>query len=350
MSKRHFLLLAVLFLSACGTGQFEENSLPEAVGSPGELVIVSDDAVWMGTAGEQIRKTYGAEQPGLPQSEPWFKLIRFDEGKFNSITQKYRTILLVTTLDNNSKTGRYIRDLLGEKQYSQQLTDSTFLFIETANRWARGQQVLYLIGKDGPSLARAIERKRGELLAFVNDKELQRLKLSIEKKPRNKEVEKLLADSCGLLVALPKDYKLKLLNASFAWLLREDGEKALNLFITLRPYKEVDQFASSRILAYKDSITRAYIAGPTEGSYYTTEYLFPPDTVVTAFSGNYALQLRGLWRVENDFMGGPFIHTTGLDQKRALLVSMEGFVYFPKEKKRELLRELEAIIAGIKTM
>lgn len=349
MSRKH-LLLAGLFFSACGTGQFEENSLPDAVGSPGELVIVSDDTIWMGKAGEQIRKTYGAEQPGLPQSEPWFKLIRFDEGKFNSVTRKYRTILLVTTLDNNSKTGRYIRDLLGEKQYSQQLTDSTFLFIETANRWARGQQVLYLIGKDGPSLARAVERKQGELLAFLNNKELQRLKLSIEKKPRNKEAEKLLADSCGLRMAIPKSYKLKRLNSSFAWLLREDDEKTLNLFIALRPYEQLEQFTANSILAYKDSITRVNIAGPTERSYYTTEYLFPPDTLVADFSGNYALQLRGLWRVENDFMGGPFIHTTGLDQKRTRLVSMEGFVYFPKEKKRELLRELEAIIAGIKTM
>lgn len=344
---RHFgaLLTLTLFFTACGTGQFDEGSLPDAVGSPGELVIVCDEAVWSGKSGEQIRKTYGAEQPALPQSEPWFKLIRFDEGKFNSVTRKYRTILLVTTLDNESKTGRYIRDLLGEKQYSEQLTDTTFLFIETANRWARGQQVLYLIGKDDASLARAVERKQNELLRFLNNKELQRLKRSIENKPRNKAVEKQLADSCGLRMAIPKSYNIKALSRDFAWIMREDDEKALNLFISLRPYAQLEQFTASKVLAYKDSVTRAHIPGPTEGSYYTTEYLFPPDTMVTTFSGNYALQMRGLWRVENDFMGGPFIHTTGLDQKRSLLVSMEGFVYFPKEKKRELLRELEAMIA-----
>lgn len=335
-----------LALAGCGTGQFEENSLPEAVGSTGELVIVCDDAVWLGESGDQIRQTYGSEQPGLPQSEPWFKLIRYDEGKFNSVTRKYRSILLITTLDNDSKTSRYIKDLLGEKQYSQQLSDTTFLFVEASNRWARGQQVMYLIGKDDKALARAVERKKADLLNYLNARELNRLVKSIKTKARNSKAEKVVADSCGIQLYLPKSYQLRVAEKGLVWLAREDDEKVLNLVVSTRPYSSESQFLSANILTYKDSLTRARIPGPTEGSYYTTEYLFPPDTLLSSFNGQYALKLRGLWRVENDFMGGPFIHTTGLNTRTNQLVSFEGFVYYPKEKKRELLRELEAIIAG----
>ena len=100
-------LAAVLWLSACGTGEFNAESLPEAVGSPGELVIVCDEGVWSGASGVEIRKTYGSEQVGLPQAEPWFRIIRFDESKFNAITRKYRTILLVTTFDNDSNKCKF---------------------------------------------------------------------------------------------------------------------------------------------------------------------------------------------------------------------------------------------------
>jgi hypothetical protein len=149
-----------------------------------------------------------------------------------------------------------------------------------------------------------------------------------------------------LTLFLPKNYLVRVAEPGFVWVAREDDEKALNLFISTRPYTAQSQFLAAEVFAYRDSLSKQRIPGPTKGSYYTTEYLLPPDTAVTTFGGNYALQLRGLWRVENDFMGGPFIHTTGLNVRTNQLVSMEGFVYFPKEKKRELLRELEAIISS----
>lgn len=37
----------------------------------------------------------------------------------------------------------------------------------------------------------------------------------------------------------------------------------------------------------------------------TTERIAAPIFNVTSHNGNYAADIRGLWRVENDFMGGP---------------------------------------------
>lgn len=339
-------IIVTLLLTACGADNFDEKSLPGAMGSPGELVVVCDDAIWKGVSGDELRKAYGAEQPGLPQPEPWFKLIRFDEGNFSEISQRYRNILFVTSLDNNSKTSRFIKDLLGEKQYSQQLTDTTFLFVESENRWAIGQQVMYLIGNSDRALAHAINRKQIELRNYLNAQELKRVMADIKSKGRNNKAEKLIADSCGIRLFVPKNYQIRVAKSGFVWIAREDDEKALNLFIKLRPYTSESQFWAANVNSFRDSLTRQLIPGPTQGSYYTTEYLFPPDTVVTSLNGQYALKMRGLWRVENDFMGGPFIHTTGLETRSNQLISLEGFVYYPKEKKRELLRELEAIIAS----
>ncbi len=345
---RPFLLLAVFLFSclqACTDGQ--QKTLPEAISSPGDLVIIADKQVWKGEAGDAIRKTFASEQPGLPQSEPWFKLLHFEEGKFSSITRRYRSILLVTTLDNDSKTSRFIKDLLGEKQYSQALNDSNLLFIQSENRWANGQKVLYVIGQDEESLARAISLRSVSLRELLNRSELERMKSFIDHRPRNKKLEQQLLKTTGLGLKLPQSYSARVMRDSFVWISRELDDKTMNIFIGIRPYSSEKQFFADAVLAYKDSLTRHLIPGPSEGSWYTTEYMLPVDTQALVFNKQYALKMRGLWRVENDFMGGPFVNMTVYDAKQNRLIHLEGFVYYPKEKKRELLRELEAIIASL---
>ena len=58
-------------------------------------------------------------------------------------------------------------------------------------------------------------------------------------------------------------------------------------------------------------------------------------------------ELRGLWRTENAFMGGPFLSYTVLDEKRNRVVTAEGFVFAPSLDKRNYVRELEAIIQSV---
>ena len=64
----------------------------------------------------------------------------------------------------------------------------------------------------------------------------------------------------------------------------------------------------------------------------------------------YYAELRGLWKLENGFMGGPFISITTLDESRNRVVTAEGFVFAPGKAKRNYLRELEAILQTFKVV
>ncbi len=46
-------------------------------------------------------------------------------------------------------------------------------------------------------------------------------------------------------------------------------------------------------------------------------------------------------------MGGPFVTLVTYDEVNNRTVMIEGFVYAPKEDKRELLRQVEALIYTI---
>ena len=54
------------------------------------------------------------------------------------------------------------------------------------------------------------------------------------------------------------------------------------------------------------------------------------------------MEARGLWRMKGDFMGGPFVSHTRLDQKNQRIITAEIFVYSPDKMKRNLVRQMEA--------
>ena len=72
-----------------------------------------------------------------------------------------------------------------------------------------------------------------------------------------------------------------------------------------------------------------------------------PEFVFTrtiTFEGRQVLEARGLWRMTNDMMGGPFVSYSQVDSLHNRVIVAEGFVYAPDKKKRLLIRRLEAAI------
>jgi hypothetical protein len=66
------------------------------------------------------------------------------------------------------------------------------------------------------------------------------------------------------------------------------------------------------------------------------------DTSPPAF---YAIETRGLWRIiDGEAMGGPFVSLTRLDMVRGRVVTAEAFLYASGQKKRNALRQAEAIL------
>ena len=61
-------------------------------------------------------------------------------------------------------------------------------------------------------------------------------------------------------------------------------------------------------------------------------------------NGRSWIELRGLWEVENDFMGGPFVSYTTLDERTNRLITLDCYVYSPKYGKRNYLRALEHLV------
>ena len=85
------------------------------------------------------------------------------------------------------------------------------------------------------------------------------------------------------------------------------------------------------------------IPGSLEGQYMATDTNY---VNVREFSikGEYAFEARGLWYMENDMMGGPFVSHARVDRPNGRVIVVEAFDYAPKDKKRDMMRQLEAAL------
>ena len=57
------------------------------------------------------------------------------------------------------------------------------------------------------------------------------------------------------------------------------------------------------------------------------------------------VRTKGLWDLEGDFMGGPFINYSFVLNEN--LITIEGFVYAPGKPKHSLIKQLNAIINSL---
>jgi hypothetical protein len=70
-------------------------------------------------------------------------------------------------------------------------------------------------------------------------------------------------------------------------------------------------------------------------------------TLATDFLVEYAVEIRGIWKVHNDFMGGPFVSYTFVNPNNNKIITLYGYVYKPNTEKRDLLRQVETILYSV---
>ena len=90
----------------------------------------------------------------------------------------------------------------------------------------------------------------------------------------------------------------------------------------------------NEVLSKTDSIFSKYLLGAPKGSYVKIEPQYSP------FFKNDIY--RGLWKLENGFMGGPFLIKTYFIEEKVVVAV--GVIFAPQSQKRNYIKVLEAIL------
>ncbi|MFY9151294.1 MAG: DUF4837 family protein [Prolixibacteraceae bacterium] len=293
-------------------------------GKSGEVVVLIGKEIWKGPTGSLIRQTLAQPQSSLPQEEPMFNLIDVPPEAFINLFKTSRNILTV--------------------KISPTYTEPKVEF--TNDTWAYPQAVINIQASSPENFEEIFKANSDKIMSFFLRAEKDRLQ-STYKAAYEKGVYKTLLDDYKIKLYVPNGFEIVKKDSGFVWIRYDTPLITQNLLVYTYPYDSDSIFTSNYQVTKRNLITKKYVSGPTPGSYMSTDMEIPRDFNILKYNGNYASEMRGLWRVENDFMGGPFISLSVLDASRRRVVTIEGDVYAPKNNKRNYLRQLEAIIYSL---
>ena len=295
--------------------------MPNASGMPYEMLVVMDDAQWERPIGRAVFNVLDSDVPGLPQSERSFRITR------------------VTPSGMSSNMFRIMRNII-KVDIQNIYTQPKFKFAR--NVYSYPQMIMTLQAPDEESLAKYVEDNAQSIIDFFTKAEMNREIENLREK-HNPEVSRLAKEILGVDVWVPWEVNKFKRGKDFLWASTNVGKKDMSIVLYSYPYTDKNTFTLEYFLNKRDSVMKVNIPGGPEGSYMTTQrdYVYVKDATV---HGKYAQVARGLWRVQGDRMGGPFVSHSRVDEANGRVVVAEAFVYAPESLKRDLMRRMEAAL------
>jgi hypothetical protein len=344
---RFVVILLALGWVACVSSETKKEYLQSATGKPGEMVLLLDSTQWNGPLGQELRKVFIAEVPGLPREEPMFSIIYAYPRKGVNLLKQLRNLVIVFTLDKSTAGSQIIQEEFSPETLQRIRTDSTFFLYTTSDEFSRGQEVMYLFSDTEENLIRHIKKNAKQLQNFFNNLEKKRLHTALYKATGTKEITEFLKKENGVSLRVPFGYKMADRQKDFIWLRQMDAQVDKSIFIAWKDYTSEYQLLPDSLVEWRDEVGASYLFEDpetrTNAIRTVTEVPYNPlQASQVNFNNRFAMELRGLWRT--NFMGGPFIGYGLVDEARGRLYYIEGFCYSPGKDQRETIRELEAIL------
>ena len=178
------------------------------------------------------------------------------------------------------------------------------------------------------------------MVDFLTRTEMNRLIKKLEKK-FSKTTDELAWLKFGCHINAPDELKSYKEGDNFFWTSNNTASGLENICMYSYEYEGPETFNKEYLLHKRDSIMEKNLPGEKEGMYMQTDTLCTLIKPIVVHNA-YAMEIRGLWYMKNDCMGGPFVSHSRVDAESNRVIVVEAFVYAPEKKKRDLIRRLEA--------
>ena len=319
------MALMTLVLFSCGGNEKKGGKslfTPVSSGRPYEMLVVIDKGMWERPAGRALFDVLDSDVPGLPQPERSFRISQIIPSKFDRGFRIFRNIIDVDIQPIYTQPKlKYSRD-----------------------SYASPQMIMTIQAPDEQSFEEFVATNRQVIVDFFTKAEMNR-QINLLKEKYSPVVAAKVGSIFGCDVRIPAELERYKEGKDFLWASSDNNSTntSLNFVIYSYPYTDKNTFTKDYFVHKRDSVMKINIPGAREGQYIQTDADYV-DVKDFAVKGEYAFEARGLWYMENDMMGGPFVSHARVDRPNGRVVVVEGFVYAPEKKKRDLMRKLEAAL------
>lgn len=319
MLMKRFFTFALVALSLLGC-KSTPALLPTVSGKAGEVLVVIEKNDWDSQLGESVRGVLADEYPFLPVQEARYSVSNVSHGGFIEMFQVHRNIVFFDINPQAASTGvKFIKD-----------------------KWAT-PQCLVLVSAHTAEMADSLFRDKAELIIETIEQAERERVITNTRKYENKSVYPAVSKVFGGSVHVPSGYKLAKITDDFAWIQDKKQYTTQGIFVYRYPVGK-DDFTMENLVKNRNRMLKANVPGMFEGTYMVTGTYWTPQTRYLKYKGRDFAETHGMWEVEGDFMGGPFVSHAFYSPDGKYIVVAEAWVYAPKFDKRQYLRQTESLL------
>ena len=338
------LLIPVAFLilfTAC-----EGDYRPKSMGAVDEIYVVMDSTDWNSDTAMAIRETFGRQIETVPTPENAYTLTFKDFGTNDQLDQlqEYKNIIFAAPLGEEHNVSRFIGGILSDEIEQRVRNGESFAF-PLSDRWVRDQWTLILTSTSDEELAEKIRNSEESLVSHLMDREFERRTQNIYERGEQIAISDSLWEDHGWKVRMQHDY-IQVIDSSNAVMFRRylpDNNRWMWAWWK-DDVTDTEFIDPEWINATRDSLMEYLVQGERDGSYVTTDYRCPLETKeIDTDDRLIGFETKGLWRMTNDFMGGPFVHFTYYDPMTDRLFMVEYAQFAPSVNKRRFVRQFQAM-------
>mgnify|MGYP000861554476 CR=1 FL=1 len=312
-----FIAIIFLFVSCNGGGGFLS-----ATGSSSEVLVIMDDSAWEGSTGRALFDVLNTNAKALPQPEPNFRILHIKPEDFSSTFKMARNII-IPEISNI---------------YSQPKLDAEL------DKYAMGQVIMTVKAQDNESFVNFVTNNKETIVNYFIEKELERSAVWL--KSNIKLPVTRVQQVFGINIHFPKGIVNFEEEQNFLWATNNLGRGRQDIVIYQFPYKSESVFEKDSLIKIRNEVLGEHIKGAFD-SQMTTAEVYSPDYRTMELDGVFRAELRGLWEMTTDMMGGPFVMHAFVNDNTGMVIVVEAYVYAPEMSKRNLMRSLEATLYTI---
>lgn len=297
----------------------------DAQGAPYEMVLVADHAVWQGPAGDSLRESFYKRFPGVNREETSWDVLRVLPGDFKRNVTRHRNVV-ITRIDTAVHQPR----------------------LALANDiYARPQTVITASARDLASLERLLDSTRADIMLLLERAEKDR-DVAAASRHTPVPVAEAIRSKFGFEMSTGPGYTVRSEGENFLWLSYEMPTASQGIVIYTYPFAGSPDMLIGPLAARRNEFV-ARIPGENPDSRMATADDFQ-NLVYKTVDGRSWAELHGFWRVEGDFMGGPFTNFSTYDAPRGRVIAIDFYVYAPdpRSTQRNLIKQLEHLIHTVK--
>ena len=162
--------------------------------------------------------------------------------------------------------------------------------------WAHPQAVVNITTKSQEDFEELFLKNSDQIVAFFLKAERER-QMSNYRQYRDKVVYNTLLKDFNIKLNIPPGFKIARKTDDFAWIRYETPEISQWIMVQTYKYNSDSTFTPDFLIAKNNEYWEKYVPGPRKDSYMTTEKQIAPVFNIFKINGNYAAEMRGLWKV-----------------------------------------------------